>query len=116
MTCLGGISPTRRHLLILDGYSSHVIINVVQEAKAARLDLLTFPSHTSHALQPLDVAVFKSFKSHFREYRNYWLFRNMNQRTTKEILAQWVSLALKKVLTDKNIKKGFSATWIYPIN
>jgi hypothetical protein len=116
VTRIGGISPTRRHLLILDGHSSHVIVDVMREAKSVGLDLLTLPSYTFHALQPLDVAVFKPFKSHFREYCNHWLSRNMNQRATKEILAQWMSLALKKALIDRNIKKDFSTTRIYPIN
>jgi hypothetical protein len=49
VSSLGGISPTRRHLLILDGHNSHVTLEVVKEAG---LDLLTLPSHTSHALQP----------------------------------------------------------------
>jgi hypothetical protein len=47
---LGGISPSRRHLLVLDGHISHVTFEVVREARAAGLDLLTLPSHTSHAL------------------------------------------------------------------
>jgi hypothetical protein len=51
------ISPEHRHFLILDGHISHVSVEVVQEARRVGLDLLTFPSHTSHALQPLDVSV-----------------------------------------------------------
>src|SRR5450759_3875476 len=31
---LGGISPERRHLLLLDGHNSHVTLNVVKEAKS----------------------------------------------------------------------------------
>jgi hypothetical protein len=63
---VGSISPERRHLLILDGHNSHVTLEVVQEAKSVGLDLLTLPSHTSYALQPLDVVVFRPFKQHFR--------------------------------------------------
>jgi hypothetical protein len=44
------ISPDHRHLFILDSYISHVNVEVVQEARRAGLDLLTLPSHTSHAL------------------------------------------------------------------
>jgi hypothetical protein len=60
------ISPVHRHLLILDGHISHVSVEVVQEARRAGLDLLTLPSYTSHALQPLDVSIFKPFKQFFR--------------------------------------------------
>ena len=65
------ISQEHHHLLILDGYISHVNMEVVQVAKRTRLDLLTFPSHTSHALQPLAVSVFKPFKQFFWQYRDY---------------------------------------------
>ena len=40
----------------------------------------------------------------------------MHQAASKETLAHWVSLALKKALTPHNIQKGFSATKIYPLN
>ena len=40
----------------------------------------------------------------------------MHQVASKETLAYWVSLALKKALTLHNIQKGFNATGIYPLN
>jgi hypothetical protein len=91
-------------------------LEVVREAKQAGLDLLTLPSHTSHALQPLHTTVFKSFKAHFREYRNFWTSTHMHQKATKEILADWVSLALKKALSEHNIKKGFMTAGIFPLD
>ena len=96
---LGGISLERRHLLILDGHNSHVTLEVVHEAKSIGLDLVTLPSHTSQALQPLDVSVFKPFKQHFRAYRDYWCNRNLTQAASKETLSHWVSLALRKALS-----------------
>ena len=111
-----GISPENRHLLILDGHNSHVTLDVVMEARAAGLDLLTLPAHTSHALQPLDVGVFKSFKQYFREYRDFWSSRHLNEAASKDTLAQWVSLGLRRALNPNNIKKGFSATGILPLN
>jgi hypothetical protein len=74
----------------------------VQEARRAGLDLLTLPAHTSHALQPLDVSVFKPFKQFFHQYRDFWMSRNINQPESKDTLAQWVSLSLRKALS-----KGF---------
>ena len=112
---VGNISPENRHLLILDGHNSHVTLDVVREASDAGLDLLTLPAHTSHT-QPLDVAVFKPFKQHFREYRDFWSSRNLDESATKDVLSQWVSLALRKALPKSNIKKGFSAIGIFPLN
>ena len=113
---MGGISAERRHLLILDGHGSHCTLEVVREARDAGLDILTLPAHTSHALQPLDVSVFKSFKQNFRAYRDFWTSRNLSQPATKSTLAHWVHLALRKSLTKENITSGFRGTGIYPIN
>jgi hypothetical protein len=52
--CGLGISSNCCYLLILDGHGSHVTTDVVKTAQSIGLDLLTLPSHTSHALQPLE--------------------------------------------------------------
>ena len=57
------LSPSNRHLIILDGYKSHLTLEVIQKAREHGVDMINLPSHTSHALQPLDVACFKPFKS-----------------------------------------------------
>ena len=59
------ISNKNRHLLIMDGHNSHVTLDVAHMARKIGLDLLTIPSHTSHAIQPLDVNIFKLFKTTF---------------------------------------------------
>ena len=113
---LEDISPDHQHLLILDGHNSHVTLEVVREAKAVGLDLVTLPSHTSHALQPLDVSVFKPFKTYFQLYRDYWSRHNLAATPSKQTLAQWSSLALRKALSSANIKAGFRATGIWPMD
>jgi hypothetical protein len=112
----GGISPTNRHLLILDGHNSHVTLDVVYKAKANGLDLLTLPSHTSHRLQPLDCSVFHPFKSAFCAYRDAWTLQNRGRAAQKEDLAEWVSLALQRAMTPTNIVHGFKGTGIWPLN
>ena len=107
-----GISQENRHLLILDGYGSHVMLEVVQKAKAEGLDIITLPSHTGHRLQPLDVSIFKSFKTAFRSYRDRWTIANKGRGAKKEELAESVAMALRKALTETRIKKGFAATGI----
>ena len=57
------IPPSRPVLLILDGHSSHISIEVIEFAKSNDKHMLCIPAHTTHILQPLDVGVFKSFKS-----------------------------------------------------
>jgi hypothetical protein len=59
------ISLTNRHLVVLDGHKFHVILKAIEQAQAFGLNMIILPSHTSHALQPLDVACFKPFKTTF---------------------------------------------------
>jgi hypothetical protein len=100
----------------MDGHSSHVTIDVVEKAKAVGLHLLALPSHCSHAMQPLDVAIFKPFKCAFRVYRDAWTLQNRGKEARKEILASWTCKALKHALTVENIQAGFKRTGIYPHN
>ena len=72
----GGISPENRHLLIVDGHNSHVILEVMKKSMEVGLDLVTLPSHTSHRLLPLDVSVFAPFKRGFKCYRDAWILHN----------------------------------------
>jgi len=57
------IPAHRPVLLTQDGHASHISIELKELAKANDVHLLCLPSHTTHILQPLDVGVFKSFKS-----------------------------------------------------
>ena len=66
------LSITQRHLLVLNGHKAHLTLEVVQKAKANGIDMLTFSSHTSYGLQPLDVSCFKPFKVAFRAYKSAW--------------------------------------------
>jgi len=45
-----GILASNRHLLVLDGHKSHVTLEVMKLAMGRGLNLITFPSYTSHSL------------------------------------------------------------------
>jgi hypothetical protein len=107
-----GISLTNRHLCILDG---HVTLEAIEYAKGLGLDMITLPSHTSHALQPLDAACFKPFKIAFRKEKNITMVKR-NYTNQKIALARSVDKALNLALTRKNIMSRFKSTRIWPLN
>jgi hypothetical protein len=111
-----GIDLNNRHLLILDGHNSHVTLEVVTLAMNSGLDIVSLPSHTSHALQPLDVSCFKPFKAAFRQIKDSWTLVNKGRKVEKQDLCEWTSQALQKALSSKNIKYGFRKTGIWPYN
>jgi hypothetical protein len=59
------MSLSNQHLLILNGHGNHVTLETIGLAKEFGLDMITLPSHTSHALEPLDVSCFEPFKTTF---------------------------------------------------
>ena len=61
---LSQIPQLRPILVIQDGHSSHITVDLIQLAKENDIHIMYLPSHTTHVLQPLDVGVFSSFKHH----------------------------------------------------
>jgi hypothetical protein len=90
-----GVSFNNRHLLILDGHGSHVTLEAIKHAKDFGLDMITLPSHTSHALQPLNVYCFKPFKISFLKVRDAIMSRNNHMELDKITLDRWVDQALE---------------------
>ena len=80
------LSTTSRHLIILYGHKA-LTLEILAKAKDNDLDMVTLPSHTSHGLQPLDVACFKPFKVASRTYKNTWSLKNHGIKVRKENLA-----------------------------
>ena len=110
------VDHNNRHLLILDGHISHVTLEVVKISMNSGLDIISPSSHTSHALQLLNVASFKLFKNTFRKCRDLWSMENNNKKVGKQELSEWTSRALKAALIPKNIKEGFCLTEISPLD
>ena len=50
-------SKENHPLLIYDNHASHISIQIIDLAKANGVAVLTIPPHTSHKVQPLDVAI-----------------------------------------------------------
>jgi hypothetical protein len=69
--------------------------------------MITLPSHTSHALEPLDVSCFKPFKITFKKKKNNNMVRNNYNALKKATLIKWVDKALNVALCKRNIKNGF---------
>lgn len=60
--------PAARRLLIMDGHGSHITAKFIAFCMQSKIDLLILPPHTSHILQPLDIAVFSRLRQiHLRD-------------------------------------------------
>lgn len=110
------IPPLRPVLLILDGHGSHITIDVIEYARSNEIHLLCLPSHTSHILQPLDLGVFKSFKTFFSKVCRQYMAKNPGRVITEDILSCLVGDAFVQSHTPLNILGGFKKAGIYPFN
>ena len=50
-------------ILILDGHGSHITDDFIAHVMQNNIMLLRLPSHSSHLLQPLDIALFRPLKT-----------------------------------------------------
>jgi hypothetical protein len=78
--------PTTSHLnrpllLVMDGYTSHISLNIIDLLKKNSIICLILPPHTSHGLQPLDLVLFSSVKADWIGImKNYFKEGNKNLR------------------------------------
>jgi hypothetical protein len=59
--------PNDKKLLIFDGHSSLIHIDIVKLALQNNVIIVCLPPHSTHILQPLDVCVFSSIKTSWSE-------------------------------------------------
>lgn len=109
--------PAGKVLLLLDGHSTHCnSVEMLEYAEQNDIVLLSMPSHTSHYLQPLDRAVFKSLKTHFYEQCRLWLKQNSGRRITRLTFGSLLNKAWGKAACAENAIAGFKATGVCPYN
>ncbi|KAF6525908.1 hypothetical protein HZS61_011703 [Fusarium oxysporum f. sp. conglutinans] len=103
-------------LLILDGHGSHRTEEFLWECFNNNIYLLFLPAHSSHVLQPLDVAVFGPLK---RAYRRLLLdFASVadDSHIGKITFLYTYDKARKEAITKSNAIAGFKATGLWPVN
>jgi hypothetical protein len=110
--------PPGKVLLIFDGATSHLDANTVIAAGAYDVTLFCFPSNTTHELQPMDKAVFKSFEIFWgQEIMLFWNGRSVNDRLINKVrFGKIFSKVWKRLVTPANLISGFRATLIFPLD
>jgi hypothetical protein len=91
-------------------------IEVIEQTRANDVHLLCLLAHTTHILQPLDVCVFKSFKSQFSKVCTKYIASNPGRVVTTDKLASLVAEAWPMSFTSLNIMAGFKKCGIFPFN
>ena len=74
------VSKENPGILLMDNHESHLSVEAIDLAKNSGLVLLTFPPHSSHRMQPLDISVFGPFKKYYNIACNDWHLCNPGRR------------------------------------
>jgi len=113
---VGQIPPKRPVLLLYDGHGSHISTDVIECAHLHHIEIMYLPAHTSHLLQPLDVGVFKSLKTHFNEACRKFLCSNPGRVIIIYNISRLVGECWPQALTPANLISAFCNSGIYPLN
>ncbi|XP_029347179.1 uncharacterized protein LOC115034416 [Acyrthosiphon pisum] len=109
-------SVDRKILVLLDNHEPHLFLPVIDFCRSVGIVLLSFPSHCSHKLRPLDRSVYGPFKKFINQNMTVWMYNNPGKRITIYDIPHISSGAIICAATPKNILNGFSVSGIWPFN
>jgi hypothetical protein len=108
-------STNLRHLLIIDGHSSHVTARFIAYCITSKIDLFLLPLYSSHKTQPLDLSIFGSLKTAI----NLEVDRIFRHSTMRLPRIEWTSAYIKarvRCFRPSSIESGFRKAGIYPFD
>ena len=92
-------------VLICNGFGTHKTLEISKFCFENNIVFYRLPSHTSHKLQPCDVAVFGPLKTGYRDIVEH-LYRSEVTVVNKEHSTTLYSPAREQAMTKKNILAG----------
>lgn len=104
-------------VIIGDNLGSHLSYKVIKQCNENNISFVFLPKNSTHLCQPLDVAVFRTFKMHWKNILTEWKLHN------KGVLPKTEFPNLLRKMLEKanptlsaNIISGFKACGIIPLN
>lgn len=115
-----------KKVIIGDNLSSHFTDEVLDLCNQNNIAFLCLPPNSTHLTQPLDVCFFRPLKTAWRSVLLDWKMKNPKQSSLKkEIFPQLMQITLQKMNSsgthspqaiNHDLRSGFEATGIYPLN
>lgn len=110
-------SDKNQVLIILDGHATHTKnIEAIRLAREYGIILLSLPAHTTHKLQPLDRAFFKSLKSYYNQACSSWLRNNPGQVIKQSNVSEIFGQAYYSSVRMDSAIHGFESSGLWPCN
>lgn len=110
-------TKTNKVLLLLDGHTTHCKnLEALEYARENGIILLQLPGHTSHRLQPLDVAFFGPLQKYFVQAQDAFLREYKADKVTQLQVSKLLNEAYGKAATVGNAASSFRASGCWPVN
>ena len=107
-------------IIIGDNVPSHINPDVVRKAEANNIKFIFLPPNSTHILQPLDVAVFRTLKAEWRKSLTSW---KLHEGRKLAVMPKWAVPDLLRRLDAAMAEKwgalaqaGFRSSGIYPFS
>src|SRR3989440_904078 len=105
----------RLRVLISNSFATHETLKILEFCFKNNIILCRLPSHTSHKLQPCDVAAFAPLKAAYRDQAEQ-LYQGGANTVGKEHFTSLYSLARERAFTKRNITAAWAASGLFPFN
>jgi hypothetical protein len=100
------IAKGRTRALYVDGHDSHVTHEFIEHCHENKILVPSYPAHSTHVYQSLDVGVFGALKTEYRKQQDEHL-QKTGDAITKENFLKIYGEAHLKVLTPNLIQAAF---------
>lgn len=113
-----GIEPERKLILFQDNHDSHINEEVLKLLTSQNITFITFPSHSTHLVQMLDIGVFEKFKKEASARVDKKLTFAASQQPPIQLSIHDFPILLQQFYYDifnaDDIKKSFKAACLLP--
>lgn len=110
-------SSNKKVVLVLDGHVTHAKnLEALKLARKAGVRMVSLPPHTTHRLQPLDVAFFGPLGTYYDEAMRNWMRQHVGRAVTTWQVAELFGHAYGKAASVGTAINGFRASGLWPLN
>lgn len=103
--------------MILDGHGSHLTMEFINYCDDNKILLMTYPPHSTHSLQPLDVGIFSPLATAYSKQLEEFLHKSMGlSHITKQDFFRLFWPAWEQALSSRNILSSWKTVGISPLD
>lgn len=104
-------------VLVLDGHYSHTRnLDLIDLARTYNVIIISLPPHSTHKIQPLDLAFMGPFKTYYSQEIETWLKNHVGRNVSVYQIGELLGRSYLKAATAEVSVHGFRKSGIYPCN